>query len=164
MFLPIQFYHFEVGKRLKATSLAQRNRSISFLEQNLTSLKIIVLMLTPDSAPHLKSTARFRKLMNAVLQRKGLAAPMRSFRSDGCSNCTGTVKLVFKEMISSVLRNFWAIGLFYTIINPVKTSLQSTIISKRKGIAERIVEILHEQNNIEDGPENTFYFSISNSI
>ncbi len=165
VFLPITgFIISSVGKRLKATSLeAQKETGVflSFLEQSLTSLKIIKAFNADSrfSATFKSSTARFRKLMNAVLQRKGLAAPMSEFLGvmvvltvlwyGGKLVLQGDDQLSPQEFLGYI-------GLFYTIINPVKniTTINYNI-KKGKASAERIVEILHEQNNIEDGPENS---------
>ena len=165
VFLPITgFIISSVGKRLKATSLeAQKETGVflSFLEQSLTSLKIIKAFNADSgfSATFKASTARFRKLMNAVLQRKGLAAPMSEFLGvmvvltvlwyGGKLVLQGDDQLSPQEFLGYI-------GLFYTIINPVKniTTINYNI-KKGKASAERIVEILQEQNNIEDGPENS---------
>ena len=165
VFLPITgFIISSVGKRLKATSLeAQKETGVflSFLEQSLTSLKIIKAFNADSgfSATFKTSTARFRKLMNAVLQRKGLAAPMSEFLGvmvvltvlwyGGKLVLQGDDQLSPQEFLGYI-------GLFYTIINPVKniTTINYNI-KKGKASAERIVEILQEQNNIEDGPENS---------
>ena len=165
VFLPITgFIISSVGKRLKATSLeAQKETGVflSFLEQSLTSLKIIKAFNADSgfSATFKASTARFRKLMNAVLQRKGLAAPMSEFLGvmvvltvlwyGGKLVLQGNDQLSPQEFLGYI-------GLFYTIINPVKniTTINYNI-KKGKASAERIVEILQEQNNIEDGPENS---------
>ncbi len=158
IFLPIAgFVISAVGKRLKAQSLeAQKENGVflSFLEETLTGLKVI----KGFNAEHklakkfTDSTNRFKNIMTSVLQRKGLASPLSEFL--GVAVVITVLwyggSLVFDDSSGLQPQDFMGyIGLFYTIINPVKAiTTVNYSIKKGNAAAERIFEILYTQNPI----------------
>ncbi len=160
--LPISgFIISSIGKRLKANSLkAQKENGIflSFIEETLGGLRIIKGFNSEDSfwQKFTTSTKRYRDIMIAVFHRKGLASPMSEFLG------VAVVIAVLWYGGSLVLNNesnltpqefIGYIGLFYTIINPVKAiTTVNYNIQKGNASAERIFEILETPNPIVDAP------------
>ncbi len=163
IFLPIAgFLISVVGKKLKAQSLEAQKETgtfLSFLEETLGALKIIK-GFNAEERLHAKftdSTSRFKKIMTAVLQRKGLASPFSEFLG------VAVVITVLWYGGSLVLGNnstltpqefMGYIGLFYTIINPVKAiTTVNYNIKKGNASAERIFDVLDTKNTIVDNPD-----------
>ncbi|MCL6265550.1 ABC transporter ATP-binding protein [Flagellimonas myxillae] len=162
IFLPIAGFLISiVGKKLKSQSLeAQKETGIflSFVEETLGSLKIIKGFNAEGrfSKKFTDSTQRFKKIMTAVLQRKGLASPFSEFL--GVTVVITVLwyggSLVFGEQSPLTPQEFMGyIGLFYTIINPVKAiTTVNYNIKKGNASAERIFEVLETENPITDVP------------
>lgn len=163
VFLPITgFIISAVGKRLKTQSLAAQKENgifLSFLEETLGGLKVIKGFNAEGKLAQkfTESTNRFKEIMTSVLQRKGLASPLSEFL--GVAVVITVLwyggSLVFAENSSLKPQDFMGyIGLFYTIINPVK-AITTVNYSIKKGNAagERIFEILETKNTIKE-PEN----------
>lgn len=160
IFLPIAGFLISiVGKRLKAQSLeAQKETGVflSFIEETLGSLKIIKGFNAEDKLAEkfTDSTSRFKRIMIAVLQRKGLASPFSEFL--GVAVVITVLwyggSLVLGNQSSLTPQEFMGyIGLFYTIINPVKAiTTVNYNIKKGNASAERIFEILETENPIAD--------------
>ena len=174
IFLPITgFIISAVGKRLKAQSLAAQKENgifLSFLEETLGGLKVIKGFNAEGKLAQkfTESTDRFKEIMISVLQRKGLASPMSEFL--GVAVVITVLwyggSLVFAE--NSVLKpqDFMGyIGLFYTIINPVK-AITTVNYSIKKGNAagERIFEILETENSIKEPPHPKELISLNEGI
>lgn len=160
IFLPITgFIISAVGKRLKAQSLAAQKENgvfLSFLEETLTGLKVIKGFNAEGklAKKFTDSTERFKNIMTSVLQRKGLASPLSEFL--GVAVVITVLwyggSLVFEENSGLKPQDFMGyIGLFYTIINPVK-AITTVNYSIKKGNAagERIFEILETENSIKE--------------
>ncbi|BFP39245.1 ABC transporter ATP-binding protein [Flavobacteriaceae bacterium GF1] len=165
IFLPITgFIISAVGKRLKAQSLAAQKENgvfLSFLEETLTGLKVIKGFNAEGklAKKFTDSTERFKNIMNSVLQRKGLASPLSEFL--GVAVVITVLwyggSLVFEENSGLKPQDFMGyIGLFYTIINPVK-AITTVNYSIKKGNAagERIFEILETENSIKEAIDPT---------
>ncbi len=158
LFLPVAgFLISAVGKRLKAQSLqAQREQGmfLSFLEETLGSLKV-VKGFTAEGAfleKFRESTSRFAGIMTSVLKRKGLASPFSEFLGVCVVICVLWFggRLVLSEESGLTPQQFIGyIGLFYTIIAPVK-AITTVNYGLRKGLAssERIFDILEAEDNI----------------
>ncbi|MEM1339060.1 MAG: ABC transporter ATP-binding protein [Bacteroidota bacterium] len=158
IFLPIAgFVISAVGKRLKAQSLAAQKENgifLSFLEETLTGLKVIKGFNAEHKLAQkfTASTDRFKTIMTSVLQRKGLASPLSEFL--GVAVVITVLwyggSLVFDESGGLQPQDFMGyIGLFYTIINPVKAiTTVNYSIKKGNAAAERIFEILETENPI----------------
>ncbi|MGD1946318.1 MAG: ABC transporter ATP-binding protein [Croceivirga sp.] len=160
IFLPITgFIISAVGKRLKSQSLAAQKENgifLSFLEETLGGLKVIKGFNAEGKLAQkfTDSTNRFKEIMISVLQRKGLASPLSEFL--GVAVVITVLwyggSLVFAENSSIKPQEFMGyIGLFYTIINPVK-AITTVNYSIKKGTAagERIFEILETKNTIQE--------------
>lgn len=174
IFLPITgFIISAVGKRLKAQSLAAQKENgvfLSFLEETLTGLKVIKGFNAEGklAKKFTDSTERFKNIMNSVLQRKGLASPLSEFL--GVAVVITVLwyggSLVFDENSGLKPQDFMGyIGLFYTIINPVK-AITTVNYSIKKGNAagERIFEILETENSIKEAVNPTEITRFDNGI
>lgn len=160
--LPVSgFIISSVGKRLKAQSmLAQRENGVflSIIEETLTGLRIIKGFNAEKNAEKKfqRSTDNFKRIMTKVIHRKGLASPLSEFLGvivvitvlwyGGSLVLTDNSPLSPQEFIGYI-------GLFYTIINPVK-EITTVNYNIRKGnaSAERIFEVLQAENPITDRP------------
>lgn len=163
IFLPIAgFLISAVGKRLKAQSMAAQKENglfLSFIEETLGGLKIIKAFQAESflSKRFQESTNRFRTIMISVLKRKGLASPFSEFL--GVSVVITVLwfggSLVLSDQGGLRPGQFLGfIGLFYTIINPVK-AITTVNYNIRKGnaSAERVFEVLETPNTLLD-PED----------
>lgn len=160
IFLPIAGFLISiVGKRLKAQSLEAQKETgtfLSFLEETLGSLKIIKGFNAEErmSQRFTDSTSKFKNIMISVLQRKGLASPFSEFL--GVAVVITVLwyggSLVLGNKSSLTPQEFIGyIGLFYTIINPIKAiTTVNYNIKKGNASAERIFEILDTPNTIEE--------------
>ncbi len=158
IFLPIAgFLISVVGRKLKAQSLeAQKETGIflSFLEETLSGLKIIKgFNAEPKlSEKFTQSTSKFKRIMVAVLQRKGLASPFSEFLGVAVVITVlwyGGNLVLGNESPLTPQEFMGYIGLFYTIINPIKSiTTVNYNIKKGNASAERIFEILETQNTI----------------
>ncbi len=158
IFLPITgFIISAVGKRLKAQSLAAQKENgvfLSFLEETLSGLKVIKAFNAESklAGKFTSSTNRFKEIMTSVLQRKGLASPLSEFL--GVAVVITVLwyggSLVFDANSTLKPQDFMGyIGLFYTIINPVKAiTTVNYNIKKGNAAGERIFEILETENTI----------------
>jgi subfamily B ATP-binding cassette protein MsbA len=165
IFLPITgFIIARVGKTLKAKSLEAQKESglfLSFLEESLGGLKIIKAFTAESSvkAKFNTSTQRYRSTMNAVLRRNGMASPLSEFL--GVCVVLSVLwyggRLVLGTSYSLNPQQFLGyIGLFYTIINPVKSiTTVNYNIKKGKASAERVLEVIQTVSTIKDpvGPK-----------
>ena len=160
IFLPIAgFLISAVGKRLKAQSLAAQKENglfLSFIEETLGGLKIIKAFQAESflSKRFQESTHRFRTIMISVLKRKGLASPFSEFL--GVAVVITVLwfggSLVLSDQSELRPGQFLGfIGLFYTIINPVK-AITTVNYNIRKGnaSAERVFEVLETPNTLLD--------------
>ena len=161
--LPVSGYLISsVSKKLKAKSLLAQQETgnfLSFIEETLGGLKIIKGFTAEDKmkAKFHNSTARFKKLMISVFQRKSLASPMSEFL--GSATIIAILwfggRLVLRGEDGMKPQEFLGyIGLFYLILNPAK-AISKAIFSVQKGnaSAERILSILETENTIADKPD-----------
>ena len=162
LFLPVAgFLISAVGKKLKAKSQAAQKENgifLSFLEETLSGLKVIkgfnAEKILGDKFT--ASTARYKEIMKSVLHRQGMASPFSEFL--GVAVVITVLwfggSLVFAANSNLKPQDFMGyIGLFYTIINPVKaiTTINYNI-KKGNAATERIYEILDLENPIADAP------------
>ncbi len=174
LFLPIAgFLISAVGKRLKAQSAEAQKETgmfLSFLEETLSGLKVIKGFNAEEklAKKFTDSTSRFKNIMTAVLHRKGLASPFSEFL--GVAVVITVLwyggSLVFAEGSTLKPQDFMGyIGLFYTIINPVKAiTTVNYNIKKGNAAAERIFEILEIKNPIADRPNAKHIATIEDTI
>jgi subfamily B ATP-binding cassette protein MsbA len=173
IFLPITgFIIARVGKTLKSKSLEAQKESglfLSFLEESLGGLKIIKAFTAESSVKEKfnTSTQRYRSTMNAVLRRNGMASPLSEFL--GVCVVLSVLwyggRLVLGTSYSLNPQQFLGyIGLFYTIINPVKSiTTVNYNIKKGKASAERVLEVIQTDQTIKD-PINPKPFHFEESI
>jgi len=174
IFLPIAgFLISVVGKKLKAQSLeAQKETGIflSFIEETLSGLKIIKGFNAEEklSNKFTNSTSKFKNTMISVLQRKGLASPFSEFLGvavvitvlwyGGSLALSGESDLTPQKFMGYI-------GLFYTIINPVKSiTTVNYNIKKGNASAERIFEVLETKNPIVEKEDAIEKLSFKKSI
>ena len=160
--LPVSgFIISTIGKKLKAASLkAQKENGIflSFIEETLTGLRIVKGFNAEGSfwKRFTDSTAKYRQIMIAVLHRNGLASPMSEFLGVAVVICVLWYggSLVLNNQSDLTPQEFIGyIGLFYTIINPVKAiTTVNYNFQKGNASAQRIFEILETENPIADKP------------
>jgi len=174
IFLPIAGFLISiVGKRLKAQSLEAQQETgtfLSFLEETLGALKIIKGFNAEErlSTKFTDSTSRFKKIMTAVLQRKGLASPFSEFL--GVTVVITVLwyggSLVLGNKSTLTPQEFMGyIGLFYTIINPVKSiTTVNYNIKKGNASAERIFEVLDKENTIKENADALVIDGLKNNL
>ena len=174
VFLPFSGFIISfVGKKLKSQSLlAQRENGIflSLIEETLTGLRIIKGFNAERNAEakFKRSTNRFKHIMTKVIHRKRLASPLSEFLGvivvitvlwyGGSLVLTDNSTLTPQEFMGYI-------GLFYTIINPVK-EITTVNYNIRKGSAsaERIFEVLATENPITDAPDAIEKLSLDQAI
>ncbi|RNC89755.1 MAG: ABC transporter ATP-binding protein [Allomuricauda sp.] len=174
IFLPVTgFIISAVGKRLKAQSLAAQKENgvfLSFLEETLSGLRVIKGFNAEAlfGQKFTASTHRFKDIMTSVLQRKGLASPLSEFL--GVAVVITVLwyggSLVFDDNSTLKPQDFMGyIGLFYTIINPVK-AITTVNYSIKKGNAagERIFEILETENDVKEAAAAKHPTTLAQSI
>ena len=174
IFLPVTgFIISAVGKRLKAQSLAAQKENgvfLSFLEETLSGLRVIKGFNAEAlfGQKFTDSTQRFKDIMTSVLQRKGLASPLSEFL--GVAVVITVLwyggSLVFDDNSTLKPQDFMGyIGLFYTIINPVK-AITTVNYSIKKGNAagERIFEILETENDVKEAATAKHPSTLAQSI
>ncbi|MEX0314389.1 MAG: ABC transporter ATP-binding protein [Allomuricauda sp.] len=174
IFLPIAGFLISiVGKKLKAQSLeAQKETGIflSFIEETLGSLKIIKGFNAEErlSSKFMESTSRFKKIMISVLQRKGLASPFSEFLGVAVVITVlwyGGSLVLGNQSTLSPQEFMGYIGLFYTIINPVKAiTTVNYNIKKGNASAERIFDVLDTDNPISDAKNAVDKKSLTTNI
>jgi subfamily B ATP-binding cassette protein MsbA len=161
VFVPIAGFIINIlGKNLKKTSdKTQREQGyfLSLLEETLSGLRVI----KGFNAEHVfgtkfkDSTLRFEKLMNKLLTRTQLAAPVSEILGIMVF-CVliwygGSLVLIEKSIPPSAFIPF--LGFAYNIITPAKSiSKASFTIKKGNAAAERILAILETEDPLQDSP------------
>ena len=161
IFVPIAGFVINIlGKNLKKTSdktQKEQGYFLSLLEETLSGLKVIK-GFNAEKIFGLKfndSTLRFEKLMNKLLTRTQLAAPVSEILGI-LVFCVliwygGSLVLVEKSIPPSAFIPF--LGFAYNIITPAKSiSKASFTIKKGNAAAERILDILETENPLKDNP------------
>lgn len=158
--LPVSgFIISSISKKLKSNSVKAQKETgnfLSFIEETLTGLRIIK-GFNAEKIIEKKfndSTGNFKKLTNNVFLRQKLASPMSEFLG------SATIITILWFGGTDVLENTSSlkagkfmgyIVLFYTVLNPIKL-ITTTFYNIQKGeaSAERIMEVLNTQNDIEE--------------
>jgi len=150
-----------LSKRLKANSLKAQSETgifLSFIEETLTGLRVIKAFNAESriSKKFKDSTFKFYKLMNRVLFRQSLGAPLSEFL--GAATIISILwfggRLVLSNQSNLKPEEFLTfILLFYLVLGPVKV-VTAAFYSIRKGMgsADRILEILDMESSIKDKP------------
>ncbi|NMH28081.1 ABC transporter ATP-binding protein [Flavobacterium silvaticum] len=162
VFIPISGYLISlVGKSLKKqSSQAQQEQGtfLSTLEETLGGLKVVK---SYNAQKHFgetfrKSTQRFFKLSNSIVNRQNLASPMSEFLGIAVIAFLliygGQMVLVDKTLAASSFITY--MGLAYNILTPAKAISKASYGVKRgAAAADRVLEILHEHNPITSKPD-----------
>ncbi len=159
VFVPIAGFIINIlGKNLKKTSdktQKEQGYFLSLLEETLSGLRVIKgfnaenVFITKFN----NSTLRFEKLMNKLLTRTQLAAPVSEILGIMVF-CVliwygGSLVLVEKSIPPSAFIPF--LGFAYNIITPAKSiSKASFTIKKGNAAAERILDILETEDPLKD--------------
>ena len=163
IFVPIAGFVINIlGKNLKKTSdktQKEQGYFLSLLEETLSGLRIIKGFNAEKifNTKFYDSSNRFEKLMNKLLTRTQLAAPVSEILGI-LVFCVliwygGTLVLVEKSIPPSAFIPF--LGFAYNIITPAKSiSKASFTIKKGNAAAERILEILETEDSLKDGPNS----------
>lgn len=161
VFVPFAGFIINVlGKNLKKTSdKTQREQGyfLSLLEETLSGLQVIKGFNAEGvfNNKFRNSTLRFQRLMNKLLTKTQLAAPVSEILGI-LVFCVliwygGSLVLVEKSIPPSAFIPF--LGFAYNIITPAKSiSKASYTIKKGDAAAERILNILETENPLKDHP------------
>ena len=159
VFIPISGYIISlIGKQLKKKSTrAQEEQGIflSTIEETIGGLKVVKGY---NSEKHFgnvfqMSTERFFELSNSIGNRQNLASPVSEFMGITVIAVLlwygGNMVLVDKTLEGAAFIAY--MGLAYNILTPAKAiSKASYSIKRGNAAAERVMEILEQENYIED--------------
>jgi len=161
IFIPISgFIISSIGKSLKRKSdLVQKEQGVflSTLEETLSGLKIIKGFTAEKlfGKKFSDSTQRFFNYSNTLLNRQNLASPTSEFLGITVISILlwygGKMVLIDGTLDSSSFIAY--MGLAYNILTPAKAiSKASYSVKKGNAAAERVLEILETESNIQDTP------------
>jgi subfamily B ATP-binding cassette protein MsbA len=173
IFIPVSGYIISlVGKQLKRKSTrAQQEQGIflSTIEETLGGLKVVKGYNSENYFNKIfrESTGRFFHLNNSITNRQNLASPMSEFMGIMIIAVLlwygGNMVLVSKTLESATFLAY--MGLAYNILTPAK-SISKAFYSIKKGdaAAERVLEILEQENPIVSKPNPVIKYSFENGI
>lgn len=162
IFIPISGYVISViGKQLKKKSTrAQEEQGIflSTIEETLGGLKVVKGYNAENyfSGIFQKSTARFFDLSNSIGNRQNLASPVSEFMGITVIAILlwygGNMVLMEGTLEGAAFIAY--MGLAYNILTPAKSiSKASYAIKRGNAAAERVLEILEQENDITSKPD-----------
>lgn len=162
IFIPISGFIISlIGKSLKKKSdrvQKEQGYFLSILEETLGGLKIIKGFNAEStfSKKFSDSTKRFYDFSNSLLNRQNLASPTSEFLGIAVIAVLlwygGKMVLIEGTLDGSTFIGF--MGLAYNILTPAKgISKASYNVKKGNAAAERVLEILETENNIQDKPD-----------
>lgn len=162
IFIPISgFIISKVGKSLKRKSdRAQKEQGffLSIIEETLGGLKVIKSFNgeKPFNEKFQNSTHRFYKISNKILHRQNLSSPLSEFLGIMVIGVLllygGNLVLVEGTLSGAAFISY--MGLAYGILTPAKAiSKASYGVKKGNAAAERVLEILGQENPIADKPD-----------
>ena len=181
IFLPISGFLISlIGKSLKKKSdkvQKEQGTFLSILEETLGGLRVIKAFNAEKTfaGTFQKSTNRFFKFSNSLLNRQNLASPASEFLGIGVIGILlwygGQMVLVEKTLEAGLFITY--MGLAYQILTPAKAMSKASYgVKKGNAAAERVLEILETKNPIaekenaivkEDFQNNITLKNISNS-
>jgi subfamily B ATP-binding cassette protein MsbA len=174
IFIPVSGYIISlIGKQLKKKSTrAQEEQGIflSTIEETLGGLKVVKGYNSEKYFNRIftDSTQRFFTLSNSIANRQNLASPMSEFMGIMVIAILlwygGQMVLIEKTLGGASFIAY--MGLAYNILTPAKSiSKASYAVKKGNAAAERILEILEQENPITSEPnaieKNTFESNIT---
>ena len=162
-----------IGKSLKSSSKKGQDKLayiLSIIDENIFGLRIIKTFNAEGfiNSKFQKSSEEYRKIMTSILRKKDLSSPM----SELLSTIVMVVVMWFGGQLvlsdSSSLSPQEFIGyilIFSQIIPPVRSLTTSYYyIQKGSAAAERVYEILDQENGIYNNPKSVKISQINNSI
>ncbi len=173
IFIPVSGYIISlIGKQLKRKSTrAQQEQGIflSTLEETLGGLKVVKGYNAEGhfNTMFQKSTSRFFRLSNSIGNRQNLASPMSEFMGIMVIAILlwygGHMVLIEGTLKGSAFLSY--MGLAYNILTPAKAiSKASYGVKKGNAAAERILEILEQENPITSKPDAVQKATFENGI
>ncbi len=162
IFLPLSGFLISlIGKSLKRKSdkvQKEQGYFLSILEETLGGLRVIKAFNAEGrfNSVFQKSTSRFYRFSNSLLNRQNLASPSSEFLGITVIGILlwygGRMVLVEKSLEASVFITY--MGLAYQILTPAKAiSKASYGVKKGNAAAERVLEILETENPIVERQE-----------
>ena len=162
-----------IGKSLKSSSKKGQDKLayiLSIIDENIFGLRIIKTFNAEGfiNSKFKKSSEEYRKIMTSILRKKDLSSPM----SELLSTIVMVVVMWFGGQLvlsdSSSLSPQEFIGyilIFSQIIPPVRSLTTSYYyIQKGSAAAERVYEILDQENGIYNNPKGVKISQINSSI
>lgn len=158
IFIPVSGYIISlVGKSLKRQSdKAQQEQGffLSIIDETLGGLKVIKGFTSEDyfNSKFQASTERFNHLSNRILNRQNLSSPLSEFLGIAVIAILlwygGNMVLVDGTLSGAAFIAYMALS--YNILTPAKAiSKASYGVKKGNAAAERVLEILEQENTIE---------------
>lgn len=162
IFIPVSGFIISlIGKSLKRKSdrvQKEQGHFLSILEETLSGLKIIKGFNAESifTKKFKASTDRFYNFSNKLLNRQNMASPASEFLGIVVIAILlwyGGRLVLIDESLNPELFIVY-MGLAYQILTPAKAiSKASYSVKKGNAAAERILEILETENNIQDAPD-----------
>ncbi|MCL5244862.1 ABC transporter ATP-binding protein/permease [Cellulophaga sp. 20_2_10] len=157
IFLPISGFLISlIGKSLKKKSdkvQQEQGTFLSILEETLGGLRVIKAFNAEKTfaGTFQKSTNRFFRFSNSLLNRQNLASPASEFLGIGVIGILlwygGRMVLVEKTLEAGLFITY--MGLAYQILTPAKAMSKASYgVKKGNAAAERVIEILETKNPI----------------
>ncbi|MCK0159907.1 ABC transporter ATP-binding protein [Allomuricauda sp. F6463D] len=173
IFLPVSGYLISlIGKSLKRKSdkvQKEQGYFLSILEETLGGLRVIKAFNAESkfSRTFRKSTSRFYKFSNSLLNRQNLASPTSEFFGIAAIGVIlwygGKMVLIDKTLQPELFITY--MGLAYQILTPAKAiSKASYGVKKGNAAAERVIEILETENPISEIDNAVDKLSFDNGI
>ena len=161
-----------VGKSLRRKSLKvqkEQGQFISLVDETLSGMKILKIFNAENKflEKFTKSTERFYKFSNSVLNRKNLASPLSEFL--GISSIAGVLWfggiMVLKENSLDASAFIVYLGLAYNILTPAKSLSRATYkVKKASAAAERIFHVIDNKSIIKEDKNAINIKSFKNNI
>ena len=159
LFIPIAgFIISRIGKSLKKQSdrvQKEQGEFLSIVEETLSGLRIIKAFTSESRFSKIfeKSTQRFFRFSNSLLNRQNLASPLGEFLGIVVIGVLlwygGRMVLIDGTLDPSSFIAY--MGLAYNILTPAKAiSKASYSVKKGNAAAERVLEIIETENPIQD--------------
>ena len=161
-----------VGKSLRRKSLKvqkEQGQFISLVDETLSGMKILKIFNAENKflEKFTKSTERFYKFSNSVLNRKNLASPLSEFL--GISSIAGVLWfggiMVLKENSLDASAFIVYLGLAYNILTPAKSLSRATYkVKKASAAAERIFHVIDNKSIVKEDKNAIDLNSFKNNI
>jgi subfamily B ATP-binding cassette protein MsbA len=173
IFIPVSGYIISlIGKQLKKqSSKAQQEQGtfLSTIEETIGGLKVVKGYNAENyfNTVFKSSTERFFELSNTIGNRQNLASPASEFMGIAVIAILlwygGQMVLIDKTLDSAAFIAY--MGLAYNILTPAKAISKASYGVKRgNAAAERVLEILDQENTIDSKPDAIQKTSFDNTI